>query len=227
MAQRRLARRHVSADQHRLLLALIFGAAALSLMSSALAPLAHDVARALTTTTMPALPALAPLLSVTAAGVVGGIVVLRRRHARGSGQFVWGWRHLWRGDTARTLEALRALTPTEFELTVGAFLQRNGYRDVRHTGGGGDLAADLTCRDAGGARVVVQCKRYCARSAVTSPEMQLFIGMIYTHHRADYGIFVTTSTFTQPARALAQQHGIRLLDGAALAARFDGLTAPR
>ncbi|HEY7975410.1 MAG TPA: restriction endonuclease, partial [Ktedonobacterales bacterium] len=91
------------------------------------------------------------------------------------------------------------------------------FREVRHTGSAGDLAADLTCRDGYGARVIVQCKRYAASTAVTSPEMQTFIGMIYTHHHAGYGIFVTTSSFTQPASALARQHNIRLLDGAALA----------
>ncbi|HET9111714.1 MAG TPA: restriction endonuclease [Ktedonobacterales bacterium] len=220
MAQRRVARRHASADYHRWLLALIFGAGALSLMSGSVAPLAHALVGALSQS--PGVPA--PLWSVAALGVVCAALALRLhiRHAHGRGtRIAWRWQpRLERTDPAHTLEALRALTPTEFELEVGAFLRRCGYHDVRHTGCAGDLAADLTCVDARGARVVVQCKRYGPGSAVTSPEMQMFIGMIYAHHRADYGVFVTTSTFTRPARALAEQHGIRLLDGASLATRL-------
>lgn len=221
MAQRRVARHHASADYHRWLLALIFGAAALSLMSGPVASIAHALVGALSAS--PKMPTL--VWSVSALGVVGAATLafrLRSRQARGRGaRITWRWRpRLEWTDPARTLEALRALTPTEFELEVGAFLRRCGYRDVRHTGCAGDLAADLICVDARGARVVVQCKRYGPGSAVTSPEMQMFIGMIYAHHQADYGVFVTTSTFTRPARALAEQHGIRLLDGASLSARL-------
>ncbi|MBA2450151.1 MAG: restriction endonuclease [Chloroflexi bacterium] len=43
--------------------------------------------------------------------------------------------------------------------------------------------------------------------------LQLFIGMTLLHHRADRAIFVTTSSFRRPARALAQKHDIRLIDG--------------
>ncbi len=52
-----------------------------------------------------------------------------------------------------------------------------------------------------------------------SPEMQLFIGMITVHHKADVGIFVTTSTLTRHAAALASEHSplVRVIDGAILA----------
>jgi restriction system protein len=46
----------------------------------------------------------------------------------------------------RTLDDLLQLTPTAFEHTVAELLRFWGYRDVRHTGGGGDLAADVVCR---------------------------------------------------------------------------------
>ena len=76
-----------------------------------------------------------------------------------------------------TLGDLLALTPTQFELAVGELLTHWGYRDVRHTGGGGDLAADLTCRTADGRLLVVQCKRYAPGNSVGSPEVQTFIGI--------------------------------------------------
>lgn len=185
-------------------MALLVGAAALSLLLAPLEALGRQVACA-----MVGHPLWASLVGLCAVGVVASALTLRAH--RGSVRLF---------GSAQALDALRRLTPTRFELAVGDLLRARGYRDVRHTGGAGDLAADLTCRDTRGARVVVQCKRYRAGCAVTSLEMQQFIGMIYTHHHADYGIYVTTSTFTCPAAALAQQHGIRLLDGAALAARL-------
>lgn len=151
-----------------------------------------------------------PLLAVALlalALVGGGLLLWRRGRARG--------RRLRR---AATLEELRALAPSAFEAAVGDLLRAWGYHDVRQTGGAGDLGADLVCRDTRGARVVVQCKRYAAGASVTSPEMQLFIGMIYTHHRAAYGLYITTGGFTAPALALAARHNIRTVDGAALAA---------
>ncbi len=37
--------------------------------------------------------------------------------------------------------------------------------------------------------------------------------MMNVHHKAEKGIFVTTSTFTQPAIDLAEMHNILLIDG--------------
>lgn len=218
MAQRRSARRSASGAQQRTLLALLFGALVVYLALKAVAPVALWLAQAL--------PAQHPSSSLSALGtleVVALVCVIcltaafclwlgarARRGAFGRGSARAAQRRL-------ALDELRELSPTQFELAVGDLLREWGYTHVRHTGGGGDLAADLICRDRNGARVIVQCKRYGAGASVTSPQMQLFIGMIYAHHRADYGIFVTTSGFTAPARTLASAHHIRLVDGAALA----------
>lgn len=125
----------------------------------------------------------------------------------------------------RTLDGLLALSPTQFELAVGDCLRAQGYREMRHTGGAGDLAADLTCRAPDGRTTVVQCKRYAPQHAVGSPEIQQFLGMMTIHHRAQLGIFVTTSSFTQPARALAQQHQpyLALVDGTQLASMLQAI----
>jgi restriction endonuclease Mrr len=37
--------------------------------------------------------------------------------------------------------------------------------------------------------------------------------MIFMHHRADRGVFVTTSSFTKPAVGLARDQRIELIDG--------------
>lgn len=66
--------------------------------------------------------------------------------------------------------------------------------------------------------VVVQCKRYAPDNHVGQPELRDFLGSIL-FHQAVYGFFVTTSTFTPPARSLiANTHGrIRAIDGRQLA----------
>lgn len=116
----------------------------------------------------------------------------------------------------RTLQDLLALSPTGFELAIADLLQDLGYQRVSRVGGAGDLAADITCVDRSGRAAVVQCKRYALTQRVGSPDIQKFIGMSTVHHHAQVSIFVTTTSFTEPARRLAQQHNIQLVDGASL-----------
>lgn len=153
--------------------------------------------------------ALAVSVAMLTTGMVALMLWWRRRHHR---------RLL---AHAHTLHDLLAISPTEFELATGEMLRAWGYHNVQHSGGSGDLAADLTCLDRHGCRVIVQCKRYAPGRAIGSPEIQKFIGMMSVHHHASMGIFVTTSTFTQPACALARQHPIQLIDGEQL----DGMLA--
>lgn len=115
----------------------------------------------------------------------------------------------------RTIHSLTALTPPDFERAVGELLKHLGYYNVQHTGSSGDLGADLMCTTPSGERAIVQCKRYNSRT-IHSPDMQLFFGMM-VHHGAQVGIYVTTSSFTSPALALARQHNIWAIDGPKLA----------
>ena len=116
----------------------------------------------------------------------------------------------------KSLGELMTLTPRAFEAAVADLLHDLKYRDIRHVGQSGDLAADLTCKDRKGKSVVVQCKRYAPGARIGSPDIQTFIGMITVHHGADRGIFVTTSQFSKPAIDLAEKHGIQLVDGTAI-----------
>lgn len=117
---------------------------------------------------------------------------------------------------AKNLGELLVLTPSEFEHAIGSLLSGLGYRDVVVSGKAGDLMADITCRDTQGRLVVCQCKRYSPGHSVGTPEVQAFIGMRHAHFGAAEGIFVTTSRFTNPARALAKKHHITLMDGETL-----------
>ena len=107
-----------------------------------------------------------------------------------------------------TLESLKAMNPKEFEYTTAEILRRLGYKDVKVIGGSGDLGVDiLAVKD--GKKVAVQCKKYITKK-VTSPEIQLFIGMMVTEYKADYGIYVTTSYYTKDAYHLAMKHKDKL-----------------
>lgn len=123
------------------------------------------------------------------------------------------------GGRKRRLQHIRALgdllscTPRKFEHRVGDILAESGYKNIRYVGGTGDLAADLICRNQDGQTVVVQCKRYVPGNRVGSPDIQKLIGMMATHHKADRGVFVTTSDFSQPAIDLARRHIVTLIDG--------------
>jgi restriction system protein len=159
-------------------------------------------------------PYLLILIPVIAVGVAAAYITKTRRQ-----------REQWL-SRVQTLNDVLLLSPTQFEYAVGELLRAWGYRQVRHTGGGGDLAADLTCYTPDGTHsVVVQCKRYTPGKPVGSPEIQKFIGMLTVHHRAEQGIFVTTSSFTQPALTLAREHSLRTIDGQELAQHIQQVQA--
>jgi hypothetical protein len=134
------------------------------------------------------------------------------------------WRHRRREQRRKQrvpweeLQDLLALDPYAFEEAVAALLREMGFRNVRRTGRSGDLAVDITCRDKDGATVAVQCKRYAVANRIGSPEIQKFLGMVKLHHKADFGLFVTTSDFTRGALQLAAQHKeLKLMNGLMLA----------
>jgi HJR/Mrr/RecB family endonuclease len=117
----------------------------------------------------------------------------------------------------QTLGNLLVLSPTQFEEAIADLFRQLGYREVSRVGGAGDLGVDITARDPQGHSIIIQCKRYAPGVQTGSPDIQRFLGTLVTVHHADRGIFVTTSSFTEPARQLA--HGrIELIDGPALTA---------
>jgi restriction system protein len=81
---------------------------------------------------------------------------------------------------------------------------------VKVIGRSGDLGVDILAYKDGNKKVAVQCKKYITKKKVTSPELQLFIGMMVTEYKADYGIYVTTSYYTKDAYHLAMKHKDKL-----------------
>src|SRR5215475_3427063 len=79
---------------------------------------------------------LAALVGICALLAAGAAMLFSRRRAQ---------QHLMWRERLRTLDDLIQLTPTQFELITVELLRTQGFRHVRHTGGGGDLAADIIC----------------------------------------------------------------------------------
>jgi hypothetical protein len=142
-----------------------------------------------------------------AAVVIVGVVVAGRTLFRNRHRLALG-----REPRAYTIEQLRGLTPEQFEHKCAKMMRKAGFTNVKVDGGSGDLGADVTGVSPGGHQTIVQCKRYSADNKVTSGEIQLFIGMVYVHHRGCAGMYMTTGEYTRPARELAEEHGIVLVD---------------
>jgi restriction endonuclease Mrr len=141
---------------------------------------------------------------------------------------VWEQQERERQDRERisrmkSLGDILVLTPKEFEKLTGRILENNGVLNVQHTGKSGDLGADLIGVDINGNQIIIQCKRYAPGNTIGSPEIQKFIGMMNVHHKAQKGIFVTTTTYTRPAINFAAQHNITLIDGNKLIELLQGV----
>jgi restriction system protein len=124
------------------------------------------------------------------------------------------------------LDRILAAPPAFFEGLIVALLLAMGYGGSREEAGkivgrSGDGGIDgVIDQDALGLdRVYVQAKRYAAENAVSEPEIRAFSGSLGAA-KADKGVFVTTSYFTQPAQSFAERHPFKivLIDGERLAA---------
>lgn len=124
------------------------------------------------------------------------------------------------------LSRLRSGDPYFFEHAVIALLRAMKYGgsedDVQHLGRSGDGGVDgVINQDVLGLhRVFIQAKRYAEGSTVGSPDLQKFVGAL-ADKGATQGAFVTTSTFSEPAKVYAEkvsaQTRIVLIDGSRLA----------
>jgi restriction system protein len=123
------------------------------------------------------------------------------------------------------LDRILAAPPAFFESLIVKLLLAMGYgasqeNSGRIVGRSGDGRIDgVIDQDALGLdRVYLQAKRYATDSAVNEPEIGAFSGSLGAA-KANKGVFVTTSFFTQPARSFAERHPFRivLIDGEQLA----------
>lgn len=118
------------------------------------------------------------------------------------------------------LSTLSKVSPTFFEAIVLDLLHRMGYgtnrADLQRVGGSGDGGIDgiISLDKLGLEKVYVQAKRW--QSSVGRPEVQAFYGAL-AGQRANKGVFITTSAFTNQAIDFAKSvEKIVLVDGSHL-----------
>jgi restriction system protein len=130
-----------------------------------------------------------------------------------------------RGSVSRELlEAISGATPQFFEALVLDLLHAMGYgtnrSDLQRVGGPGDAGIDgiISLDRLGLEKVYVQAKRWKDSNTVGRPDVQAFYGAL-AGQRANKGVFITTSSFANPAIEFARSvERIVLVDGARLAA---------
>jgi restriction system protein len=110
----------------------------------------------------------------------------------------------------------QAMTWQEFEHALADLCRRDGCTNVQVVGGSGDHAADVIANTPDGRRIVIQAKRFGAKT-VGSEDVQKVNGTYRDFHHAQLAAIVTTSRFTKAALADARHVGIRAFDGAKLA----------
>jgi restriction system protein len=121
-------------------------------------------------------------------------------------------------------EKLELMSPYRFEWLVEQLVVKLGYGasdaevHAALSSGSGDNGVDGVIKEdrLGLGQIYLQAKRW--KGNVSRPEIQSFVGAM--HGRAQKGVFITTSSFTQEALDYAKSlHGIRLrlVDGDELA----------
>jgi restriction system protein len=102
---------------------------------------------------------------------------------------------------ARHPDQMRLIPPRRFEELVAAIFKNNGF-DVTLTpetrDGGIDIVAVQKNVFGGDLLHLVECKRYAANNKVGIGVVQRLAGVV-DQHRANRGIIVTTSSFTEDA----------------------------
>lgn len=120
---------------------------------------------------------------------------------------------------ADLLDRLQGKEPGFFEQAVVDLLLAMGYGGTTGTGNVTQLSNDggidgVIDQDILGLnRVYIQAKRYAAGNTVGRPDLQAFVGAL--SGKADSGVFITTSTFSNGAREYANNVPTRiiLIDG--------------
>jgi restriction system protein len=127
---------------------------------------------------------------------------------------------------AELLDRILIAPPAFFEELIVTLLLRMGYGGAREEAGravgrSGDGGIDgvIDQDPLGLDRVYLQAKRYQLDAPVSEPEIRGFSGSLGAA-KASKGVFVTTSSFTKPAREFAERHPFKmvLIDGAQLTA---------
>lgn len=124
------------------------------------------------------------------------------------------------------IDELRRLSPLGFEKVTRELLRESGFEKVEITGGSADDGIDgygtIEINPFVSFKVLFQCKRYKEGRTVSRAEVGDFRNAMIG--RAEKGIFITTSTFSNKAIQEANRDGappIELVDGKKLVEMFE------
>jgi len=98
------------------------------------------------------------------------------------------------------------LTPEQYEEFCSNILANNGWK-TSLTRKSGDFGADVIAEKAG-QKIIIQCKQWSKSVGVKAVQEAHAAA---SHYRANQAIVVTTTGYTQAAKALAKSTGVRLL----------------
>ena len=123
------------------------------------------------------------------------------------------------------LGVLRNLSPLGFEKVCRELLRESGFENVEITGGSADGGIDgygtLEINPFVSFKVLFQCKRYAASNTVSRSQVGDFRNAMIG--RAEKGIIITTSSFSNAAQLEANRDGappVELVDGQKLVEMF-------
>ena len=126
----------------------------------------------------------------------------------------------------RLLDVLRSLSPEGFEKVCRELLRESGFENVEITGGSADGGIDgygtLEINPFVSFKVLFQCKRYKEGNTVSRAQVGDFRNAMIG--RAEKGIIITTSTFSNAAIQEAHRDGapkVELVDGTMLVKMFE------
>lgn len=131
-------------------------------------------------------------------------------------------------ENLKLIDILRELSPEGFEKVCRELLRESGFENVEITGGSADGGIDgfgtLEINPFVSFKVMFQCKRYKEGNTVSRAQVGDFRNAMIG--RAEKGIIITTSTFSNAAILEANRDGapkIELVDGTMLVKMFENV----
>ena len=129
-------------------------------------------------------------------------------------------------DKPDLISTLRSLSPVGFEKICRELLRESGFENVEVTGGSADGGIDghgtLEINPFVSFKVLFQCKRYAKGNLVSRAQVGDFRNAMIG--RAEKGIIITTSSFSNAAVLEANREGapqVELVDGVKLVEMFE------
>lgn len=123
---------------------------------------------------------------------------------------------------AEIIDKLLHITPTAFEHLVNELLSKMGYGKAENTSQSGDGGIDGIIKGDkfGFDRIYVQAKRWALDKKISSQDIDAFSGAMNKFASSTKGVYITTSSFSQPAlKSISQNKNQQIIpiDGRKLA----------